>query len=45
MVNYGLNLARLLGIIYILLGEAYFIFVIACLAQTARRLNASALVS
>ncbi len=26
------------------MGVAYFIFVIACLAQTARRLNASALV-
>ena len=44
MVNYGINLAGLLGIIYILLGEAYFIFVIACLAQTATKLNDSALV-
>lgn len=44
MVNYGINLAGLLGIIYILFGVAYFILVIIWLAQTARKLNASALV-
>ena len=44
MVNYGINLAGLLGIFYILLAVAYFILVIIWLAQTARRLNASALV-
>lgn len=44
MVNYGINLAGLLGIIYVLLSVAYFILMVVWLAQRSRRLNGLALV-
>ena len=44
MVNYGINLAGLLGIIYVLLSVAYFILMMVWLAQRASRLNGLALV-
>ncbi len=44
MVNYGINLAGLLGIVYVLLSVAYFIIMMVLLAQRSSRLNGSALV-
>jgi lysylphosphatidylglycerol synthetase-like protein (DUF2156 family) len=43
-VNFGANVASLIGFAYILLSLVYLIFMIVWLASRARRLNSSSLV-